>query len=123
MPLEKPFPHIEGVMAVICQEVPVDVGELPYQEQGEARQEEEEQWLFLQSLEEAKNAVVTHRDREREEEGEGEEIEDLGEVEADLVTRPVTHHYPIIQHHKHQETHPNHCVRPGHQQHRLHMIG
>lgn len=38
VPLEEPFPHIEGVMAVICQEVPVDEGELPHQEQGDARE-------------------------------------------------------------------------------------
>lgn len=59
--------------------------------------------------------MVTQRDREREEEGEGEEIEELGEVEAGLMARPVANHDPIIQHHKHQETSANHRVRPGHQ--------
>lgn len=59
--------------------------------------------------------MVAQRDGEGEEEGEEEEIKELREVEADLVTGPVTHHYPIIQHHEHQETHANRCVRPGHQ--------
>ena len=123
VPLEEPFPHVEGEMAVIGEEVLVDEGELPHQEQGGASEEEEEQRLFLQSLEEAKNAVVAQRDGEGEEEGEGEEIEELGEVEAGLVARPVAHHYPIIQHYEHQETHTDCCVRPGHQQHRLHVTG
>lgn len=60
-------------MAVICEEVLVDEGELPHQEQGDARDEEEEQRLLFQSLEEAKSAVITKGDGEGEEEGEGEE--------------------------------------------------
>lgn len=80
VPLEKPLPHVEGEMAVICQEVPVDEGELPHQEQGDAGDEEEEQRVLFQGLEEAKDAVVTKRDGEGEEEGEGEEIEELGAV-------------------------------------------
>lgn len=123
VPLEKPFPHVEGEVAVICQEVLVYEGELPHQEEAEDGDEEEEKRLFFQRLQEAKDAVVTKRDGEREEEGEGEEIKELREVEAGLVARPVTHHDPIVQHHEHKETNSDCCVRPGHQQHRLHMTG
>lgn len=74
VPLEKPIPHIEGEVAVVCQEVLVDEGELPHQEQADGGKEQEEKRLFFQSLQEAKDAVVTKRDGEREEEREGEEI-------------------------------------------------
>lgn len=123
VPLEEPVPHVEGEVAVICQEVLVDEGELPYQEQARARDTEEKERLLLQSLEEAEGAMVTQRDGEREEEGEGEEVEELGEVEAGFVTRPVTHHYPIVQHRKRQEARADHRVGPGYQQHRLRVAG
>lgn len=121
VPLEEPLPHVEGEVAIICKKVTVDVGELPHQQQWDACEGKKEQWLFLQSLEEAKNAVVAHRDREGEEEGEGEEIKELGEVEAGLVVCPVPHHYSLVQHHKHQETQANRHIRPGHQQHCFYM--
>lgn len=123
VPLENLLPHVEGEVAIICQEVLVDEGELPHQEQGDAGDEEKEQGLLLQSLQEAEGAVVTERDGEGEEEGEGEEVEELGEVEAGLVARPVAHHDPVIQHRKQQEANTDHRVRPGHQQHRLHVAG
>lgn len=123
MPLENLVPHVEGKVTVIRQEVLVDGSELPHQEQGDAGDEEKEQRLFLQSLQEAEDAVVTKWDGGREEEGEGEEVEELGKVETSLVAHPVTHHDPIIQHHERQETNTDHRVRPGHQQHRLHVTG
>lgn len=58
----------------------MDEGELPYQEQADACEEKEEQWVFFQSLQEAKNASVTKRDGEGEEEGEREKVKKLGEV-------------------------------------------
>lgn len=67
--------------------------------------------------------MVTKGHGEGEEEGEGEEVEELGEVEAGLMARPVTHHYPIVKHHEPQEAHGDNSVRPGHQQHRLHVNG
>lgn len=123
VPLEKFLPHIKGEMAVISQEVLVDKGEFPHQEQRDAGDQEEKQRLLFESLQEAEDAVVTQRDGEREEEGEGEEVEELGEVEAGLVARPVANHDPIIERHKHQEANADQRVRPGHQQHRLHVIG
>lgn len=101
----------------------MDEGELPHQEEAETGDEDEEKRLFLQSLQEAKDAVVTKRDGKGKEEREGEEIKELRKVEAGFVARPVTHHDPIIQHHEQKETHGDCCVRPGHQQHRLHMTG
>lgn len=123
VPLEKPLPHVEGEVPVIRQEVLVDGGELPHQEQADARREDEKQRPPFHGLQEAKSAVVTQRDGEGEEEGEGQEIEELGEVEAGFVTRPVAHHDPVVQHHEHQEADAHHGVRPGHQQHRLHLAG
>lgn len=47
VPLEKPFPHIEGEVTVIGQEVLVDEGELPHQEQGDACDKEEKEGLLF----------------------------------------------------------------------------
>lgn len=97
------------------------VGELPHQEQGDAPEGEKEKRAFLHGLEEATHAVVTERDWEREKEGEREEIKDLGKMEADLVACPVTHDYPIVHYHEHQESCSNHDVRPGNKQHCFHL--
>lgn len=47
VPLEEFIPHVEGEMAVICQEVLVDKGEFPYQEQRDASDEKENQRLLF----------------------------------------------------------------------------
>lgn len=121
VPLVNLPPHVEGEVAVVCQEVLVDEGELPHEQQRERREEEEEERLLPDSLEEAEQAVVAERDGEGEEEGEGEEVEDLGEVEAGFVARPVAHDDPVVKYDERQERHAHRCVRPRPQKHRLHV--
>lgn len=108
-------------MAIVSQEITVDVGELPHQEQRDACEGEEKKRPLPKGLEEAMDAVVVERDGEGEKEGEGEEIKELGEMEAGLVARPVAHYYPIIHHQEHQESCSNCYVRPGNKQHRFHV--
>lgn len=100
MPLVDVFPDVEGEMAVISQEVLVDVSELPNQKQGDDGDDREEQRMPLQGVAEAEGSVEAQRHREGEEVGEGEKVEDLREVETDLVAHPVTHHYPLVQQHE-----------------------
>lgn len=121
MLLKDPLPYVEWEVAIIGQEVSVDVGELPHQQQGDAREGEKEKRPFLQGLEEATHTVVTERDWEWEKESEREEIKELGKMEADLVACPVAHYYPTVHYHERQESCSNHYVRPDNKQHCFHL--
>lgn len=97
-------PHVEGEVSVVGQQVAVDVGEPPDEEQGAGGQGQVEQRPLPQRLQEAQRPPVAKRHRKWEEQCEGQEVEELGEVQAGLMAAPIAYNNAAVPHHEARKT-------------------